>query len=63
MSHVTKYTVACPHCGLIMTIRDGRSGLALDYDDKEWRERCKRGEKHSPAFCLSEASSVEHRSR
>jgi hypothetical protein len=57
MSHATKYTVACPHCGLILTIRKGDGGFVLAYDDKEWRGKCERGEKQSPAFCLSEVSS------
>ncbi len=54
MSRVTTYTVACPHCGLILTIKEGTAAPGLSYDAGEWRRRCKLREKHSPAFCLSE---------
>ena len=55
MSRVSEYTVACPHCGLILTIKGGTAGpAALCYDAEQWRRRCKRPEGRSPAFCLSE---------
>ena len=45
--------VACPDCGLAVTMSTGNEPITtMTYDFKDWRKHCKRIDFDSPVWCL-----------
>jgi hypothetical protein len=45
--------VACPDCGLVVTMSTGNDPVTtMTYDIKNWEKHCKRIDLESPVWCL-----------
>ena len=50
--HVGAPAGRCPHCGLVLTVRQVEGGTRLSYDMWEWQRLCKQMALDSPVLCL-----------
>ena len=49
---------SCPHCGLALMIKPGKSETRLRFDAEEWKRLCKYLYLGTPALCLVQIASA-----